>query len=61
MVTYTEKLALEQATAADKLLAEGVYLGDHKIHAKEAVYFRVILYTGIILLLEFLWECYLCC
>lgn len=27
VVTYTEKLALEQATAADKLLAEGVYLG----------------------------------
>ncbi|KAG0591010.1 hypothetical protein KC19_1G142400 [Ceratodon purpureus] len=27
VVTYTEKLALEQAAAADKLLAEGVYLG----------------------------------
>jgi len=28
VVTYTEKLALEQAVAADELLAKGVYLGD---------------------------------
>lgn len=28
VVTYTEKLALEQAAAADELLAKGIYLGD---------------------------------
>jgi hypothetical protein len=27
VVTYTEELAQEQATAADKLLSEGTYLG----------------------------------
>lgn len=28
VVTYTEKLALEQAAAADELLDKGVYLGN---------------------------------
>jgi hypothetical protein len=27
VVTYTEELALEQASAADKLLSQGTYLG----------------------------------
>jgi len=34
VVTYTEKLALEQAFAADELLAKGVYLGEYLNHIK---------------------------
>lgn len=52
-MTYTEKLALEQAAAADKLLAEGVYLGDPSLpYMNRSLHLIVSLLLGFSLLLD---------
>lgn len=51
VVTYTEKLAFEQAAAADKLLAKGVYLGDLSLpNVNRIVHLIVFLFLGFTLL-----------
>ena len=53
VVTYTTKLALEQAVAADKLQAEGVFLGDPSFpHINEPLCLIVSLLLDFIILLH---------
>lgn len=42
-MTYTEKLAFEQAAAADELLAMGVYLGNSSLPHKNAAAHLIVL------------------